>query len=482
MHLRVPRWSGFRSLFPARQNFLWLALAATLCASTILVDCANGQAKGQIELAQPLAGTVQSVLEQGKEFERQHEWTEALSHYDQAVRDFPNDLQLRGHQDLARIHYDLAKRYGDTSFRHSVSTLGGQEASELYAEVLLKLDSYYVKEIHWQRLVDRGTRCLEIALKKDCFATHNLTGISRSRITTAGGRLRNFMDNRQIEDRRDAQLAVAAASKMIARDLGITPATVTMEYVAGASGGLDPYSTYLTGDQLRDVYSQIDGNFVGIGIELKADNQSLLIVSVISGSPAAKIGIKKGDRIEGVDGTAMTGLSTDQAAVLLQGEEDSVVELQIRSQGQPLRTVQLVRQHVDVPSIEDIKMVDESNGVGYLRLASFQRSTSRDMDAALWKLYNMGMKSLIVDVRGNPGGLLTAAVDVADKFVQQGTIVSTRGRSKQEDYDYNARKSGTWQVPLVVLVDNNSASASEIFAAAISDHKKGTIVGQQSYG
>jgi carboxyl-terminal processing protease len=137
---------------------------------------------------------------------------------------------------------------------------------------------------------------------------------------------------------------------------------------------------------------------------------------------------------------------------------------------------------VEVPSVEDARIIDPQRGVAYLKLTSFQKTTSRDIDTALWKLHREGMRSLIIDVRGNPGGLLTASVDVADKFVTDGVLVSTRGRSAREDFDYKARRVGTWQVPLVVLIDRDTASASEIFAGAIRDHHRGEVVGERSYG
>ena len=140
------------------------------------------------------------------------------------------------------------------------------------------------------------------------------------------------------------------------------------------------------------------------------------------------------------------------------------------------------RQHVEVPSVDEVKMLDRNFGVGYLKLTCFQKTTSRDLDAALWKLHREGMKRLIIDLRGNPGGLLTSSVEVADKFIDEGTIVSTRGRSALEDYNYTAHRAGTWSVPLVVLIDGDSASASEIFAGAIRDHRRGSIIGQRSYG
>jgi carboxyl-terminal processing protease len=132
--------------------------------------------------------------------------------------------------------------------------------------------------------------------------------------------------------------------------------------------------------------------------------------------------------------------------------------------------------------VEDARIIDSQNGVGYIKLANFQKTTQRDFDAALWKLHREGMRSLIVDLRGNPGGLLNASVDVADRFLSSGVIVSTRGRNPQEDFVHRARPEGTWGVPLTVLIDGNSASASEILAGAIHDHHRGTIVGQRSYG
>jgi carboxyl-terminal processing protease len=167
---------------------------------------------------------------------------------------------------------------------------------------------------------------------------------------------------------------------------------------------------------------------------------------------------------------------------MLKGPEGSQVTVTIIDHEQLTRRLRLVRQRVDVPSVDRISIIDRQNGVGYFRITSFQKTTSRDVDAALWKLQRDGMRFLIVDVRGNPGGLLTGAVEISDKFVMQGTIVSTRGRSAHEDFDYKAHTTGTWRVPMAVLIDGDSASASEIFAGAIHDHRRGTIVGTQSYG
>jgi carboxyl-terminal processing protease len=245
---------------------------------------------------------------------------------------------------------------------------------------------------------------------------------------------------------------------------------------------LDHYSAFLTADQLRDIYSQIEGNFVGLGVELKADSGALLIVDVIPRSPAEQAGIREGDRITAVDGQRTNLLSTDEAASLLTGEEGSNVRVTVLSPGQAPRELAVRRASVEVPSLEDVKILDPATGVAYIRVPAFQKTTATDLEEALWDLHRQGMRSLIIDLRGNPGGLLTASVEVADKFIADGGIVSTRGRSEQENFSYRAHRPGTWRVPLVVLIDGDSASASEIFAGAIQDAGRGKVVGTRSYG
>ena len=203
---------------------------------------------------------------------------------------------------------------------------------------------------------------------------------------------------------------------------------------------------------------------------------------MIPGGPAHVGNVAADDKIVAVDGRSVTDTGSEKAADMLRGIENSYVSITVERDGMKTQSVRLQRRRVDIPSIEESRIVDSESKIGYIRLTNFQKKTLRDFDAALWKLHSQGMQSLIVDVRGNPGGLLSASVDVANRFVSNGVIVSTRGRNPIEDYTHKADYNNTWRVPLVVLIDENSASASEIFAAAIRDHKRGTIVGNQSFG
>ena len=444
------------------------------------------QSHGQIQIPQAafsaLDDEVASLLQEGQQLERDRRWSEAMSRYEDAARRLPDRRDILDRLTLARAHYDVARRYSDSSFQTSATSMTPQEAAAVYSEALQKIHTHHVQTPNWHDLLRRGTFMLEVALTEPVFLQKYLSNVPASRINSTRQALRARTDAAAPRNRQEAQEQMLLASELVQQQLGIPKTAAIFEFTCGAISALDEYSTFLSGDQLEELFSQIEGNFVGLGVELKAEQQTLLIIHVISGSPADKAGLRKGDRIVGVDGKSTRELTAEVAADQLRGAEGSNVSVDVEDNKKQLRTVRLLRERVDVPSVDNVRIADSDFGIGYMRLTSFQKTTSRDVDAALWKLHRLGMKSLIVDVRGNPGGLLTAAVDVADKFLASGTIVRTKGRNANEDFDYKAHSVGTWRMPLVVLIDGDSASASEIFAGAIRDHSRGRIVGVRSYG
>lgn len=428
------------------------------------------------------SGAVNDLLRRGFQLESESRWGEALTHYEDALRSFPGERSFERRYEYARLHYDLGRRYADRSFLRASDQLSRDAALDLYADVLAKIQAHYVEVPNWKEAVHRGADNLEVALGEPVFLARNLPGADAKALIEFRQELRRMLGARLVQTRAAARDTIGEVADLAQRRLGILPAPVVLECLCGVTNSLDPYSAFLTPGQLDEVYSQIEGNFVGLGIELKAEGGSLLIVRVVPHSPAQQSGLLAGDRILSVDGRTTRDLTTDQAADLLQGPADSVVELSVATPGESARTLQIRRQRVEVPSIDEARITDADSGVGYLKLTCFQKTTARDLESALWDLHRQGMKTLVVDVRGNPGGLLATAVEVADKFVERGVIVSTRGRSAQEDFTYSAHVPGTWRVPLVVIVDQDSASAAEIFAGAIRDHRRGTLVGQRTYG
>jgi carboxyl-terminal processing protease len=437
-----------------------------------------------VTLAQPIPATndLAVVFEQGARLESERRWAEAIQHYEEHLRQHPEQTELKNRITLARAHYDVCRRYSDHTYVSALSSLSERDALAIYDEVLLKIQSNFVHEPRWQQVLNSGLTNLDVAITERAFCDRNLPQVPVERLAAVQRQLRELAPTKRVSDRRQAWDAVRSIASTLSVNHGLPSSAVILEFTSGAAAALDEYSGFLTGGQMDEVFSQIEGNFVGLGVELKTEPAGLLIVNVIPSGPAAQGGIVPGDRLIEVNGKTTADHSPDTLADMLRGAEGSLVEVVAKSPGREARRLSLTRRRVEVPSVEEVKMIDTQYGIGYFKLTSFQKTTSRDVDAALWKLHDQGMKHLIVDLRGNPGGLLKAAVDVADKFVYQGLIVSTRGRSPREDFDHRGEQAGTWRVPLVVLIDHDSASASEILAGAIRDHKRGTVVGIKSYG
>jgi carboxyl-terminal processing protease len=463
---------GFRVSFSALVLLaLALAMSPSLASAQQLV----------YKLPPSTTAELDKLLEQGKQLEGQRRWGEALTLYEEAARKNPGQIVLEERLELSRINYDLARRYADTSFRNSLLKLSETEALELYNQVLTRIAAHSVNTPDYKALLQRGGNDLSVALGDATFTEAHLRGRSAPQIR----QFRNDalkLSQQNVRDRSDAKVILQQIARSGQQQLGISSTAVILEYVAGAVGALDEYSNFLTGGQLHDLYSQIDGNFVGLGVELKTTNNQLQIVSVITNSPAERGGIMANDIILEVDGQLTSKLTADKAADMLQGLEGTTVNLTLQAPNAAPRKIGLRREQVEVPSVDNAKILDATAGLAYFKLSAFQKTTATDIDRALWALHRQGMKSLIIDLRGNPGGLLTASVEAADRFLESGTIVSTRGRNPQEDFTYTAQSAGTWKLPLVVLIDGDSASASEIFAGAMRDHRRATIIGMRSYG
>jgi carboxyl-terminal processing protease len=459
-----------------------LACLAVLLAAA-LVSCPVARAQ-VVTLAEPVPVTddLAVVFEQGTRLERERRWAEALSHYEDALRQHPTRPELQQRVQLARAHFDVARRYGDHTYTAALQTLSERDALAVYDEVLTKIQANYVHQPQWQRLLYSGLTNLEVALSEPGFAEKNLTAIPGDQLGSLQQEMRRLVIASPVTDRQQSLDLVQSVAAQLKQKYALAPQAVILEFTSGATAALDEYSGFLTGSQMDEVFSQIEGNFVGLGVELKTEPAGLLIVDVIPAGPAYVGGIRPGDRITAVDGKTTSDSTPDALADLLRGVEGTPVDVRWVSAQNVERQAKLVRRRVEVPSVVDVQIVDRTSGIGYMKVTSFQKTTSRDVDAALWKLHGEGMRHLVFDLRGNPGGLLKAAVDIADKFVMDGLLVATRGRSPREDYDHRGQVAGTWRVPLVVLIDQDSASASEIFAGAIRDHRRGTVVGVKSYG
>ena len=403
-------------------------------------------------------------------------------HYESASRSLPDNAELRRRLLISRLHFDVVKRSSDAAVHDLISRVSESEALELYSEVLSRLELSYVEQVRMIEVVRGGTAYLEVALTEPDFVEKHLSGVSAERIENFRTSIHRVTLAGSIENRYQASSVVAEAARAAQAQLGIKPAATIMQFVFGAVGLLDPYSSFLSSAELNEVESQIEGNFVGLGIALQPHEAPLQILNVIPGGPALEAGLEAGDLILEVGSVNCVDVGAERAADLLRGPEKSHVRLLIRKKNGDLLDKVIARRRVEVPSVEDVHLADPAAGIAYLKISSFQKTTADELDEALWKLHHQGMQSLIVDLRGNPGGWLDASVAVADRFLSEGGIVSTRGKNGIENQNYTATRSGTWQVPLVIMIDSQSASASEILAGAIRDNRRGVVVGETSYG
>jgi carboxyl-terminal processing protease len=259
-----------------------------------------------------------------------------------------------------------------------------------------------------------------------------------------------------------------------------------IEYaVNGMLNGLDPHSSYMDAKSFKDMQVQTRGEFGGLGIEVTMEDGLVKVVAPIDETPAAKAGILANDIITHLDDDAVQGLTLNQAVEKMRGPPNSKIKLKIMRKGadKPIE-VTILR---DVIRVRSVRSRIEGQDIGYIRITQFNEQTSENLRRAVNDMANQGgadkMKGFVVDLRNNPGGLLDQAVSVSDAFLEKGEIVSTRGRNAEETQRYNARAGDiTKGKPIVVLINGGSASAAEIVAGALQDHKRGTVLGTRSFG
>ena len=252
--------------------------------------------------------------------------------------------------------------------------------------------------------------------------------------------------------------------------------------INGLLQSLDPYSSYMPPEIFEKMQTDTSGEFGGLGIEVSMEAGVVKVISPIDDTPASKAGIKAGDYIVKINNVQVQGKSLSEAVELMRGPVGSGIDLTIRRRGERKAiTFNIVREIIEVRSVKS-ELLD--NNIGYVRLTSFNDNSSYQIEKQIKKLKkNKKLKSFILDLRNNPGGLLSQAIKISDFFLENGEIVSTKGRKKSENRKWFAKKGDIIEgKTLLVLINYGSASASEIVAGALKDHKRAVILGESSYG
>lgn len=241
----------------------------------------------------------------------------------------------------------------------------------------------------------------------------------------------------------------------------------------------DPYTVFMNSDEYTSFVEQSEGHFVGIGAQLGIKDDKVTVVAPLEGSPAEKAGLKAGDVILKVDGTEITEPNVEKAISMIKGEQGEPVTLTVSREGAEYQDITIIRDVVKVVSVKG-ELID--GNIGYIQMSSFDEDVAENFKEKIVELKNQGMKGMILDLRGNPGGYLTEAVKVASQFIPKGEIVTytiDKYGNKQESKSVGGEAEG---MPLVVLIDGGSASASEVVTGALRDYEAGTIVGTTSFG
>ena len=252
--------------------------------------------------------------------------------------------------------------------------------------------------------------------------------------------------------------------------------------IKGTLRGLDPHSSFLDPESYREMQVETSGSFGGLGIEITLRDDVLTVVAPIEGTPAHRAGLNPGDRIVKIDGLTTKDMQLADAVKRMRGRPGSKVTISVVREGwtEP-HDFDIVREQIRVQSV---RTHDLGNGISYLRLRQFQEQTSHDVEQALDRFAKAGAKALVLDLRNNPGGLLTSAVEVTEKFVDDGKlVVYTEGRVRNQNMRFSAHaKKAYSSLPMVILVNQGSASASEIVAGALQDYGRAVVVGTQTFG
>ena len=414
------------------------------------------------------------LYQKGEEYLANGRWQDAKVYYEKALKKYPENGDFHHAYLFSRAHLEVENRYRDASFCQFLAHTDKDEVMALCDDVLKNIQTWYVDAPDWNTLFQLGIVSLKIALTEKEFLRQNRVPTEYdARLPQYGDALIRYASQWNITSREELLDRMLHIAESVQKNVHISGISVLMEILCGMVNSLDAYSAYLTGSQINDIYSMIDGHFIGLGvyIESRWQNGALQISKVIPGSPAALAGLAGGDLILEIDGRAVTEEnSPEEAGTLLQGPEGTEVVLLVQSAGSEKRNVTILRKSFDIPSVEDVKYLPAAGArkIGFFKINAFQKTTVDEVKKALIQFDRGGLDCLIIDLRNNPGGLLDKAVELSDLFLDRGTIVRTKGRTTDQT---ETADSTVWcGVPMILLLDENSASAAEIFAGAIQEN------------
>ena len=440
------------------------------------------------ERVEPLPGAYEtssvdqalSYLKEGTDLLDANQWLEAKKLFEKALRSYPNDTRLQSAFSEARRRHEISVRYKDSSFAALASSASISTLSELFDDVFQNLEQFHVDHPGLAQLYKLGLAGVGDALKEEEFYNQNqISPVFSVQACKTFNTFQNDGIHNAIHSETDVKKLVWEIAQKLNQEANIPETATISEFLCSCVCSLDAYSSALTPMQVEDVFSIIDGRFVGIGVELKTERPTK-IIRVIPGSPAENAGLREGDELLMINEISTQGLSSSEIGSLLQGKEGEKVSLLVKNRNDKTQKLVVSRRPIVVPSVEKIHVLETDDKIGYVKITCFQKNTTQELITAINELYKQHISCLIIDLRQNPGGLLQEAISVSDLFLPKGIIVQTQGRNGY--HSFQAQSQNQFNIPLLLLVDSNSASAAEIFAGAMQDNNRAFVIGESSYG
>jgi carboxyl-terminal processing protease len=418
-------------------------------------------------------------------FEKQGEWEKACEKYEEILRldrDLPT-VKARYIYSVRRLWQQ--RRHNDDTYRKEVLTIEYGQAVHLYGVVrdLILDHSLDRKKLSPARLFQKGLEEFSHALADSTFCRLHIPADHHAKIAEFRALMLRTWGEIRPTSRKESSKQICEIALAAETYLGLSATVVVMEFTCGACYSLDEYTVYLTPAQLRELCTTLRGSLVGVGVTLAVQDGKVLIAQIDLGGPAARAALAVGDQILSVDRKAVGMLSPDAVATLLEGPPGSMVELELLSPMMGMRMVMLRREPMLLPSVVDYKIV--SGSIGYIKLIAFHANTVKEMDDAIARLGELGMKALILDLRGNGGGLFDASIEVARRFIPSGVIATKQHLDEKSNIITTiceAKNPSALGIPLVVLIDSDTASSAEVLAGALKELNRATLIGEPTYG
>lgn len=426
---------------------------------------------------------LKALRQAAEQHEHLAEWDKACQIYETILRLDRDAPDVRDRYQTCLRRYWQVRRHRDLSYRKEVLSLDYAQAVKLYTLIRDTLldNALDRKKADPVKLFRRGLEELDNALSDPVFLESYLPAAKPHELKTFRAFLKkqwhaaaNLTRPQAVKQLREVALA--------GQNILQLPCTIAMmEFACGACYALDEYTLYLTPNQLRELCDSLRGEFAGIGLTLRQQDGKILVHEIAPFSPVAKVmpPVATDDHVLAIDKKPTAQLPLETAQDLLEGPIGSLVEIELYSPSIGVRTLKLPRRALFMPSVVFQSKTDQ---VGYLHIACFQDTTPSEVEEALAAFTKAEVKALILDLRGNTGGLFESAIEVARKFLANGIIATTQNSDPKFDMVYQARNPGAYVAPLVVLIDGDTASAAEVLAGALRDNKRARLVGQTTFG